>query len=318
MKTCWSRSASTERLKEFRKEIQMARFGSVLTAMVTPFKGDGTLDLDGAQKLAKYLVANGNDGIVVAGTTGESPTISYDEQRDLIAAVREAVPNAALIAGAGSNDTGTSVKNTMMATEAGADAILSVTPYYNKPSQAGLVEHFRASAAATDLPVMIYDVPGRTSKKIETSTIIRLSEIENIVALKDAAADPSETAIVVAEAADGFEVYSGDDGFTLPLLSIGAVGVVGVITHYMGTVMSQMITAYNEGRVADAMALNQRMIPAYAHFGYDDAPSPVPTKSIMNLLGIQVGECRLPMGPAPADMEVRSKATIDQLGLAAA
>ncbi len=285
--------------------------------MVTPFDSSGGLDLDGAQALAKYLVANGNDGVVVAGTTGESPTISYDEQRELIGAVREAIPDHSLVAGAGSNDTRTSIKNTVMATEAGADGILAVTPYYNKPSQAGLLEHFRAGAEATDLPVMIYDVPGRTSRKIETSTIIKLAEVPNIVALKDAAADPGETAIVVAETADDFEVYSGDDGLTLPFLSVGAVGVVGVITHYMGQTMSDMIAAYNDGRVADAVALNQRMLPAYAHFGYDDAPSPVPTKSIMNLLGVPVGECRLPMGPAPADMDVRSKATIAQLGLAA-
>ncbi len=295
----------------------MARFGAVLTAMVTPFDSSGGLDLDGAQALAKYLVANGNDGVVVAGTTGESPTISYDEQRELIGAVREAIPDHSLVAGAGSNDTRTSIKNTVMATEAGADGILAVTPYYNKPSQAGLLEHFRAGAEATDLPVMIYDVPGRTSRKIETSTIIKLAEVPNIVALKDAAADPGETATVVAETADDFEVYSGDDGLTLPFLSVGAVGVVGVITHYMGQTMSDMIAAYNDGRVADAVALNQRMLPAYAHFGYDDAPSPVPTKSIMNLLGVPVGECRLPMGPAPADMDVRSKATIAQLGLAA-
>ncbi len=285
--------------------------------MVTPFDSSGGLDLDGAQALAKYLVANGNDGVVVAGTTGESPTISYDEQRELIGAVREAIPDHSLVAGAGSNDTRTSIKNTVMATEAGADGILAVTPYYNKPSQAGLLEHFRAGAEATDLPVMIYDVPGRTSRKIETSTIIKLAEVPNIVALKDAAADPVETATVVAETADDFEVYSGDDGLTLPFLSVGAVGVVGVITHYMGQTMSDMIAAYNDGRVADAVALNQRMLPAYAHFGYDDAPSPVPTKSIMNLLGVPVGECRLPMGPAPADMDVRSKATIAQLGLAA-
>jgi 4-hydroxy-tetrahydrodipicolinate synthase len=295
----------------------MARFGAVLTAMVTPFDGDGALDIEGAQKLAKYLVANGNDGVVVAGTTGESPTISYDEQRELIVAVREAIPDHSLVAGAGNNDTRTSFKNTVMATEAGADGILAVAPYYNKPSQAGLLEHFRAGAEATDLPVMIYDVPGRTSRKIETSTIIELAGVDNIVALKDAAANPAETATVVAETGDDFEVYSGDDGFTLPFLSIGAVGVVGVITHYMGQCMSDMISAYNEGRVAEAIALNQRMLPAYAHFGYDDAPSPVPTKSMMNLLGVSVGACRLPMGPAPADMDVRSKAVMAQLGLAA-
>ncbi len=292
----------------------MARFGPVLTAMVTPFTPEGNLDLDGAQKLAKYLVANGNDGVVVAGTTGESPTISYEEQRDLIVAVREAVPEASLVAGAGSNDTATSIKNTKTATEAGADAILSVAPYYNKPSQAGLYEHFLASAAATELPVMVYDVPGRTSRKIETSTLVKLAEVDNIVALKDAAADPAETANLLAQVPEDFEVYSGDDSLTLPLLSVGAVGVVGVVTHYVGQLMADMIAAYSSGRVAEAIDLNQQMMPAYAHFGYDDAPSPVPTKSIMNLLGVGVGTCRLPMGPAPDDMELRSKSVLTALG----
>ncbi|MGI9598499.1 MAG: 4-hydroxy-tetrahydrodipicolinate synthase [Acidimicrobiales bacterium] len=296
----------------------MARFGPVLTAMVTPFTDRGDLDLDGAQTLAKYLVANGNDGVVVAGTTGESPTISYDEQRELIVAIREAIPDASLVAGAGSNDTRTSVKNTEMATEAGADGILTVTPYYNRPSQAGLIEHFMASAAATDLPVMLYDVPGRTARKIETATIVKLSEVDNIVALKDAAADPSETANVIAQVDPSFEVYSGDDSLTLPFLSVGAVGVVGVVTHYVGQIMADMIAAYSEGRVADATALNQRMLPAFAHFGYDDAPSPVPTKSIMNMLGVSVGSCRLPMGPAPDDMDTRSKAVLATLERASA
>ncbi len=296
----------------------MARFGPVLTAMVTPFNEDGSLDLDGAQNLAKYLVANGNDGVVVAGTTGESPTISYDEQRELMMAIREAIPDASLVAGAGSNDTRTSVKNTEMATEAGADGILTVTPYYNRPSQAGLIEHFMASAAATDLPVMLYDVPGRTSRKIATDTILRLAEVDNIVALKDAAADPAETANLIGQLDDDFEVYSGDDSLTLPFLSVGAVGVVGVVTHYVGQIMADMIAAYNDGRVADAVRLNQRMLPAYAHFGYDDAPSPVPTKSIMNVLGVPVGKCRLPMGPAPDDMDTRSKAVLATLDLAAA
>ncbi|MGB5756425.1 MAG: 4-hydroxy-tetrahydrodipicolinate synthase [Acidimicrobiales bacterium] len=296
----------------------MARFGTVLTAMVTPFDENGNLDLERAQKLAKYLVANGNDGIVVAGTTGESPTISYQEQRDLIMAVREAAPDASLVAGAGSNDTRTSVKNTEMATEAGADGILSVTPYYNRPSQAGLLEHFRASAAATELPIMLYDVPGRTGRKIETATIVELSQVDNIVALKDAAGDPAETANLIAKLPEGFEVYSGDDSLTLPFLSVGAVGVIGVVTHYVGRVMADMIAAYNDGRVVEAMKLNQRMLPAFAHFGYDDAPSPVPTKSMMNMLGVLVGDCRLPMGPAPADMDTRSKAVLTALELVAA
>ncbi len=293
----------------------MARFGPVLTAMVTPFTADGGLDLDGARNLATYLVANGNDGVVVAGTTGESPTISYSEQRELIAAIRDAIPDASLVAGAGSNSTKTSIKNTEMATEAGADGILSVSPYYNRPSQEGLYQHFAASAAATDLPVMVYDVPGRTGRKIETATLLRLAEIDNIVALKDAAGDPAETANFLAEVDPGFEVYSGDDSLTLPLLSVGAVGVVGVVTHYVGQVMADMIAAYRAGRVEEARDLNRRMVPAYGHFAYDDAPSPVPTKSMMNLLGVPVGQCRLPMGPTPDDMELRSKSVLAALGM---
>ncbi|MEM7338951.1 MAG: 4-hydroxy-tetrahydrodipicolinate synthase [Actinomycetota bacterium] len=295
----------------------MAQFGTVLTAMVTPFTTTGDLDLDGAQKLAKYLVANGNDGVVVAGTTGESPTITKAEQRDLIVAVREAIPDHSLVAGAGSNDTHTSVANTEMATEAGADGILSVGPYYNRPSQEGLYQHFVASAAATDLPVMVYDVPGRTGRKIATSTILRLAEVSNITCLKDAAGDPGETAVVAAHVAEidpEFEIYSGDDGLTLPFLAVGAVGVVGVVTHYVGQLMHDMIAAFSAGRVEEARALNAAMVPAYAHFAYDDAPSPVPTKSMMNLMGVSVGRCRLPMGPEPDDMEQRSKDVLAALG----
>jgi len=299
----------------------MAQFGAVLTAMVTPFDETGGLDLDGAQRLAKYLVANGNDGLVVAGTTGESPTISKEEQRELFVAVREAIPNNSLVAGAGSNDTKTAVANTEMATEAGADAILSVTPYYNRPSQEGLYQHFVASAAATELPVMVYDVPGRTGRKIATSTLVRLAEISNITALKDAAADPAETANAIAQISTvdpNFEVYSGDDSLTLPFLAVGAVGVVGVATHYVGQLMSEMIAAYRSGSVADAIRLNQQMLPAFAHFAYDDAPSPVPTKAMMNLLGVGVGGCRLPMGPTPGDMELRCKSVLAELGRSAA
>ena len=292
----------------------MARFGAVLTAMVTPFSEDGSLDLDGAQALAKYLVANGNDGVVVAGTTGESPTISYEEQRDLIVAVREAIPGKPLVAGAGSNDTATSTKNTAMATEAGADAILSVTPYYNRPSQAGLLEHFAASAAATELPVVVYDVPPRSARKIETETIAALAEIDNVVALKDAAGDPGETARLLSMVPEDFEVYSGDDGLTLPLLSVGAVGVIGVVTHYVGREMAAMIEAYGDGKVTEARDINRSLMPAYAHFGYEDAPSPVPTKSMMNVMGVGVGKTRLPMGPAPDDMDDRSRRVLNALG----
>jgi len=293
----------------------MAQFGPVLTAMVTPFAEDGSLNLDGAQQLAKYLVGNGNDGVVVAGTTGEAPTLTHDEQAELFVAVREAIPEHILVAGTGSNDTRSAVLNTQRATEAGVDGVLVVTPYYNRPSQAGIEAHFRSVAGCTDLPVIVYDIPVRTGRKVETDTLLSLSEVENIVAIKDAAGDPAETARLLSLADGAYEVYSGDDKLTLPLLSIGAVGVIGVATHWVATQMSEMISAFNQGLVAEAVALNATMVPSYEYESYLDAPNPVPSKVMMNLLGIDVGECRAPMGPIPDDLEDRAKMVLKDLGL---
>ena len=195
----------------------MTRFGQTLTAMVSPFGADESLDLEGAQKLAKWLVANGNDGLVIAGTTGEAPTLTHDEQIALIEAVVDAV-DVPVIAGTGSNDTRAAIELTERASAAGATAILSVTPYYNRPSQDGIVAHFRACAGATELPVILYDIPGRTGRKIDTDNIILLAQESNIVGLKDAAGNPGETARVIAETGSDFDVYSGDDALTLPLL----------------------------------------------------------------------------------------------------
>ena len=238
-----------------------ALFGPVLTAMVTPFDDAGELDLERARNLARYLVANGNDGVVVAGTTGESPTISYEEQRELTVAVREAIPDHKLIAGAGSNDLRSAVKNTHMANEAGADGILAVTPYYNRPSQAGLEAHFRASASETDLPVILYDIPVRTGRKISTEVLVRLAEVDNIVAVKDAAGNPGASAGIMADT--DLQYYSGDDALTLPLLAVGAVGVIGVATHWVGREMAEMIAAFNDGKVAEAQRLNALMLPSF-------------------------------------------------------
>ena len=287
-------------------------FGSVLTAMVTPFNDDGGLDLDRARNLARYLVENGNDGLVVAGTTGESPTISFQEQRELTIAVREAIPDHTLIAGAGSNDLRSAIRNTHMVTESGADGILAVTPYYNRPSQAGLEAHFRASAAETELPLMLYDIPVRTGRKISKEVLIRLAEVDNIVAVKDAAGDPSASAEVLAETE--LDYYSGDDGMTLPLLAVGAVGVVGVATHWVGREMAAMVAAYLDGKVDEARRLNALMLPSFAYETGDLAPNPVPTKALLNLLGIPVGECRLPMGPAPENQADLARAVLTDLG----
>jgi 4-hydroxy-tetrahydrodipicolinate synthase len=291
----------------------MARFGPVLTAMVTPFDADGKLDTDAAQNLAKWLVAHGNDGVVVAGTTGESPTLTPDEQVELIIAVREALPNHTVIAGAGSNDTAAAVELTERATAAKVDGILQVTPYYNRPSQAGLAVHFKACAEATDLPVILYDIPIRSGRKISHALFHELFAIDNIVAIKDAAGNPSLTAELLAEAPEHVEVYSGDDSMTLPLLAVGAVGIIGVATHWVGVETQEMIAAFGKGQVADATRINARLIPSWNYETGDDNPNPVPTKVMMNLLGIPVGTCRPPMGPAPAGLEDRARIVLANL-----
>jgi 4-hydroxy-tetrahydrodipicolinate synthase len=291
----------------------MARFGHVLTAMITPFSADGSLDVEGAQKLAKWLVANGNDGLVIAGTTGESATLTHDEQIELISAVVDAV-DVPVIAGTGSNDTRAAVELTERASATGATGILSVTPYYNRPSQEGLLAHFRAVAKSTDLPVMLYDIPGRTGRKIATDNLIALAQEPNIVALKDASGDPSETAVVIAETDDDFDIYSGDDSLTLPLLSVGAVGAVGVATHWAGVETSQMVHAFHAGNVKEAIRINQTLLASWDIETGDSRPNPIPSKTMMRLLGLPGGECRLPMGPEPAGLEDLCRKVLSNLG----
>ncbi len=291
----------------------MARFGQVLTAMITPFTTDGALDLEGADKLAKWLVESGNEGLVVAGTTGESPTLTHDEQIALIETVSHAV-DVPVIAGTGSNDTRAAVELTERATAAGADAVLVVTPYYNRPSQAGIVAHFEAVASSTDLPVMMYDIPGRTGRKMSTDTVLQLAQLANVVALKDAAGNPAETALVIAQADADFEVYSGDDALTLPLLSVGAVGVVGVATHWAAGEVAAMISAFSQGNVAEARRLNQRLLESWDIETGDARPNPIPSKTMMRLLGQPGGQCRLPMGPEPAELEDLCRKVLSNLG----
>jgi len=284
----------------------MARFGRVLTAMVTPFDDDGALDLDAAARLARWLQDHGNDGLVVAGTTGESPVLTDTERLDLFRAVIDAV-TIPVIAGTGTNDTTHSVHLTAEAAALGAAGILAVCPYYNRPSQAGIEAHIRAIAAASDLPVMVYDIPVRSGRKIATSTLLRVyREVPNVVALKDAAGNPAETAKVLAQAAPGTEVYSGDDGLTLPLLAVGAVGVVGVATHWTGEDHQEMFDLWAKGDTAAARAVNARLLESFEFETGDDAPNPIPAKAMMRHLGLAVGQCRLPMGPAPDFVEARA------------
>ncbi|NBU16144.1 MAG: 4-hydroxy-tetrahydrodipicolinate synthase [Actinobacteria bacterium] len=291
----------------------MALFGQVLTAMITPFTADGALNIDEAVRLARWLEANGNDGLVVSGTTGESSTLTDSEKLELWDAVIKAV-SIPVIAGSGSNDTAHSVHLTKEVTALGAAGILAVGPYYNRPSQAGIDAHFRHVAGCTELPVIVYDIPVRTGRKISSELIGRFArEIPNVVGLKDAAGDPAATAEVIAAAPEGFEVYSGDDGLTLPLLAVGAVGVIGVATHWAAPVMRDMIAAHQRGDITTARALNARMLESYAFETGDLNPNPVPTKAMMRALGQPAGPCRPPMGFGPADLEARALAVHERL-----
>jgi 4-hydroxy-tetrahydrodipicolinate synthase len=288
----------------------MARFGTVLTAMVTPFDDDLALDLGAAAALARWLVDHGSDGLVVAGTTGESATLDDAEKLDLFRAVAEAV-TVPVIAGTGSNDTRHSVELTTAAAGTGVEAVLAVTPYYNRPSQAGIEGHVRAIAGASDLPVVLYDVPFRTGRKMERDTVVRMArDVPGVVALKDAGGDPAATAAVVAEAPGGFEVYSGDDKLTLPLLAVGAVGVVGVGTHWCGELVGEMIAAFSKGDVETARLINARLLESWSFQSTDDTPSPLPTKAVMRALGLRVGDARPPMGPSPAGLDERARAVV--------
>ena len=278
-------------------------FGRILTALITPFRSDGSVDLDVAQQLARRLVDEGNEGLVVCGTTGESPTLSDDEKLSMFSAVLEAV-DVPVIAGTVGNNTAHSVELSLRAKALGVHGILSLCPYYNRPSQAGIEQHLRAIAQAVALPQVIYDIPVRTGRNISSEVLLRLAHDEkNIIGLKDAAANPAETARVIREAPADFEVYSGDDGLTLPLLSVGAVGTIGVATHWTAPDHVDMFAALESGNLAAATAINQRMLPSFAFETGDLTPNPVPSKAMMRTLGFDVGQCRLPLGDAPAGLE---------------
>ena len=290
------------------------RFGRVLTAMVTPFDTEGELDVAGAVELARWLVAHGNEGLVLAGTTGEAPTLTDDEKVELWTAVRAAV-DVPLLAGTGSNDTRHTCALSERAAATGVDGLLVVTPYYNRPSQAGIEAHFRAVAAATGLPVVVYDIPGRTGRKIDTELLIRLAnEVATIVGLKDAAGNPGETARLVAAAPTDFAVWSGDDPMTLPLLAVGAVGVVGTATHWCGEVMSDLIAAFGKGDVDRAKELNASLFESYAYESREIAQFALAVKVALRVLGLPGGPCRLPVGPEPAGLEAEARAMLGRLG----
>jgi 4-hydroxy-tetrahydrodipicolinate synthase len=288
------------------------RFGAVLCAMATPFDREGRLDLDGAARLARWLVDNGNDGLVVTGTTGEGSALSDEEKLALWRAVRSAV-SVPVIAGTGAASTEHTVALSRTAAGAGVDAVLVVTPYYVRPSQSGLAAHFRAVAAASSVPVLAYDIPKRTGRELAATTMLELAREGVLVGVKDAAGSPAATAALISRAPAGFEVYSGDDSCTLPLLAVGAVGVISVASHWAGAPMSEMTAAFAKGDVEAAAALNARLVPSWEYETSEEAPNPVPTKAMLRVLGLPAGECRPPMGPTPPGLEDRAAQVWSQL-----
>ncbi|MFJ9178798.1 4-hydroxy-tetrahydrodipicolinate synthase [Streptomyces sp. NPDC102360] len=267
-------------------------FGRVLTAMVTPFAADGALDLDGAQRLAAHLVDAGNDGLVVNGTTGESPTTSNAEKSDLVRAVVEAVGDRAhVVAGVGTNDTRHSIELARQAQQAGAHGLLTVTPYYNKPPQEGLLRHFTAIADATELPVMLYDIPGRSGVPINTDTLVRLAEHPRIVANKDAKGDLGRASWAIARS--GLAWYSGDDMLNLPLLSVGACGFVSVVGHVVAPELRAMLDAFSAGDVHKATEIHQKLLPVFT--GMFRTQGVITTKAALGLQGVPAGPLRLPL-----------------------
>ena len=290
-----------------------APFGHMLTAMVTPFTADGEVDLDGVARLAAHLVdEGGNEGLIVNGTTGESPTLRDSEKIEVLKVVLATVGDrATVVAGAGNNDTRHSIEIARAAEAAGAHGLLVVTPYYNKPPQAGIAAHFLAVADATGLPIMTYDIPGRTGVPIEADTFARIAEHPRIVANKDAKADVPASAAVIART--GLAWYSGDDALTLPFLSVGAVGVVSVVGHVLGGRIAEMMAAHRAGDVARAAQLNASMIPAYV--GIFRTQGAILTKAALNELGLPAGPVRLPLVDATAEQRATLLADLAAAGV---
>ncbi len=290
------------------------RFGSVVTAMVTPFREDHAVDLDRAQELASWLVDNGSEAIVVAGSTGESPTLTHKEKAELFRAVGEAIHGKGqLVCGTGTYSTAETLELTQAAEDAGADGLLVVTPYYNKPPQRGLIAHFERVAAATDLPIVLYNIPGRTGTRIEHATLLQLAKRPNIVAVKDSTGDFQAISKLIAEAPAGFEVYSGDDWATFGYVCLGAVGVVSVASHLVGTQIRQMVDLIGSGDVPAARKLHEALSPLFNALFVTS--NPIPLKAALEMVGRGCGEPRLPLVPATAEERERVRKALEDAGL---
>ncbi len=285
----------------------MQEFGRLLTAMVTPFDIDGKVDYVQARKLAKALLDSGSDGLVVSGTTGECPTLSREEKLRLFAEIKSAVGNRGMvIAGTGSYNTADSVELSKEAEKVGVDGCLLVVPYYNKPTQEGLFQHFKTIAEGTSLPCIVYNVPSRTVTNLSAETAIRLSQIDNIVGVKEASANLDQVAKIIQGARGGFLVYSGNDSDTLPILGLGGFGVISVASHLVGLQIKQMIEGFLGGGTGEAAALHRNLLPLIDALFI--VANPIPVKHALNYLGFQVGKPRLPL----TEPDEKTKAVIEQ------
>lgn len=293
----------------------MTDFGRVITAMITPFTADGAIAYDVAAELAQHLVANGSDGIVVCGTTGESPTLTWEEEFQLFQTVQQAVAGKAkVIAGTGSNSTHEAIHATAKAAELGLDGALLVVPYYNKPPQEGLYAHFQAIArAVSDFPLMLYNIPGRTGQNLLPETVIRLADYPNIVAIKEASGSLDQASALRAALPPTFRIYAGDDSLTLPLLAVGGYGVVSVASHLVGSRIQEMIQAFVQGETAKATAIHCQLLPLFKVLFV--TTNPIPIKAALSLQGWAVGAPRLPLTSASDAVIGQLKPVLDDLGL---
>jgi len=293
----------------------VTHFGRVLTAMITPFQEDGSVNYGVAEALAVHLVEYGTDTLVVCGTTGESPTLSWDEEYELFRVVQQAVAGKAkVIAGTGSNSTQEAISATQKADKLGLDGALQVVPYYNKPPQAGLYQHFRSIAEASpNLPLMLYNIPGRTGQNLLPETIIRLAEIPNIVAVKEASGSLDQVSQIRRSTSSDFGIYSGDDSLTLPMLAVGAQGVVSVASHLVGQSLQQMIQAFEQGQVQTATKIHLQLFPLFKALFV--TTNPIPVKAALRLQGWQVGSTRLPLTDDSLSLNQTLQAVMIELGL---
>ncbi|OGC11464.1 4-hydroxy-tetrahydrodipicolinate synthase [candidate division WOR-1 bacterium RIFOXYA12_FULL_52_29] len=292
----------------------MINLGNVITAMVTPFKADLSVDWAGAEKLAAYLADNGSDGLVLHGTTGESPTLTHEEEYELYKVIKKAVGGKCkIIAGTGSNSTETTIRSTKKASEIGVDGIMLVVPYYNKPSQEGLYQHFKAAAAATSLPIILYNIPGRTGINMTPETTARLADIKNIVGLKDAAGSLDQTSAARQLCPPDFIIWSGDDSLTLPMMAVGATGIISVASHVAGKEIAAMVAAFHAGDTKKARELHLKLLPLFKVLFI--APNPAPVKYALELLGLPAGKPRLPLVEPTESEKERIKKVLRDLGL---